>query len=239
MNRGGGVLMHIASLPGPFGIGVLGEEAVAYAKQLHKQGMKYWQILPLSYPGMGDSPYQSFSAFAGNWLLIDPRSLMKMGLLTAEDVVKAEYSENKWRVNYDFLRVDREAMLRKAFSRADKELLSKVNKFLKENKWADDVALYQSAKDKFDQKAWWQWEDQDLVNYKPEAVKKLRSTEDYVFHGFVQYIFTTEWADIRAKINAEGIQIIGDMPIYVSGDSADVWAARDLYKVATDGRKRA
>jgi len=239
MNRGGGVLMHIASLPGPFGIGVLGEEAVAYAKQLHKQGMKYWQILPLSYPGMGDSPYQSFSAFAGNWLLIDPRSLMKMGLLTAEDVVKAEYSENKWRVNYDFLRVDREAMLRKAFSRADKELLSKVNKFLKENKWADDVALYQSAKDKFNQKAWWQWEDQDLVNYKPEAVKKLRSTEDYVFHGFVQYIFTTEWADIRAKINAEGIQIIGDMPIYVSGDSADVWAARDLFKMATDAQKKA
>ena len=99
MQRGGGVLMHIASLPGPFGIGVLGEEAVAYAKQLKKQGMKYWQILPLSYPGMGDSPYQSFSAFAGNWLLIDPRSLMKMGLLTAEDVVKAEYSENKWRTS--------------------------------------------------------------------------------------------------------------------------------------------
>ena len=239
MQRGGGVLMHIASLPGPFGIGVLGEEAVAYAKQLHKQGMKYWQILPLSYPGMGDSPYQSFSAFAGNWLLIDPRSLMKMGLLTAEDVVKAEYTENKWRVNYDFLRVDREALLRKAFAKAQKDLLDSVKKFLNDNKWADDVALYQSAKDKFDQKAWWQWEDKDLAGYKPEAVKKLRSTEDYLFHGFVQYLFMTEWTDIRSKINAEGIQIIGDMPIYVSGDSADVWASRDLFKMATDAQKKA
>ena len=239
MQRGGGVLMHIASLPGPFGIGVLGEEAVAFAKQLQSQGMKYWQVLPLSYPGMGDSPYQSFSAFAGNWLLIDPRRLMKQGLLTAEDVVKAEFNENKWRINYDFLRVDREALLRRAYGRADKALMDKVKKFLKENKWADDVALYQSAKDKFDQKAWWQWEDKDLADYKEEAVSKLRGTEDYLFHGFVQYIFMTEWADIRREVNELGVQFIGDMPMYVSGDSADVWAARDLFKMATEADKKA
>ena len=231
--------MHITSLPGPFGIGVLGEEAVAFAKQLKKQGMKYWQVLPLSYPGMGDSPYQSFSAFAGNWLLIDPRSLMKMGLLTADDVVRAEYNENKWRVNFDFLRNDRETMLRKAYGNADPALLSKVDEFLKESSWADGVAAYQAAKDRFDQKAWWQWDDEALKNYDPSAVAALRESDDYRYHGFVQYLFVTEWTDIRRQINEEGIQIIGDMPMYVSGDSADVWAARDLFKMASEADKKA
>lgn len=239
MQRGGGVLMHISSLPGPFGIGVLGQEAVAFAQKLQKQGMKYWQVLPLSYPGMGDSPYQSFSAFAGNWLFIDPRRLMEKGLLTADDVVKAEYNENKWRVNYDYLRVEKEALLRKAFSNADKKLMSEVDKFVKENKWADDVAAYQAAKDKFYQRAWWQWDDKDLVDCKPEAVAELKKTDDYRFHAFVQYIFMTEWSDIRRQINECGIQIIGDMPMYVSGDSADVWASKDLFKMATEAQKKA
>ena len=91
MRRGGGVLMHISSLPGPFGIGVFGEEAVEFAKKLSAQGMKYWQVLPFSYPGMGNSPYQSFSAFAGNWLFIDPRRLAKRGLLTPAEVQNAEW----------------------------------------------------------------------------------------------------------------------------------------------------
>ena len=128
--------MHIASLPGPFGIGVLGEEAIAFSEQLKKQGMKYWQVLPFSYPGSGDSPYQSFSAFAGNWLFIDPRRLMKRGLLTANEVVAQEHNVNKWRIDYDYLRIEREKMLRTAYSRADDSLKKDVEKFLKENKWA-------------------------------------------------------------------------------------------------------
>ena len=95
MRRGGGVLMHISSLPGPFGTGVIGQEAIDFAKQLASQGMKYWQVLPFSYPGMGNSPYQSFSAFAGNWLFIDPRRLEKRGLLTPAEVQQAEYTQNK------------------------------------------------------------------------------------------------------------------------------------------------
>ncbi len=239
MQRGGGVLMHISSLPGPFGIGVLGEEAISFAKQLHKQGMKYWQVLPFSYPGMGDSPYQSFSAFAGNWLFLDPRRLMKMGLLSAGDVVASEYNVNKWRVDFDFLRVEKEKLLRKAYANANNDIRSKAMQFLADNQWADDVALYQAAKDKYYQRAWWQWDDPELSNYEKEAVAKLRETEDYKFHGFVQYLFSIEWADVRAQINAEGIQIIGDMPIYVSGDSADVWAARDMFKMANAADKKA
>jgi len=232
MKRGGGVLMHIASLPGPFGIGVFGEEAVAFAKQLQKQGMKYWQVLPFSYPGMGDSPYQSFSAFAGNWLFIDPRRLMKRGLLYANEVVEAEYNVNKWRVDYDFLRIARDEMLRKAYSRANSDVMNEVYAFLKENKWADDVALYQAIKDDNYQKPWWEWPDEKLKNYDKDAIAAIRDCDNYKYHAFIQYIFSTEWAAVKKEINDCGISIIGDMPIYVSGDSADVWSCRDMFKMA-------
>ena len=232
MKRGGGVLMHIASLPGPFGIGVFGEEAVAFSAQLKEQGMKYWQVLPFSYPGMGDSPYQSFSAFAGNWLFIDPRRLVKKGLLTANEVVGAEYNVNKWRIDYDYLRVEREKLLRLAYSRADDALKKEVAKFLKENAWADDVALYQAIKDDNWQQAWWQWKDEALKARDAKAVDEVRKGENYQFHAFVQYLFITEWHEIKKEINANGVQIIGDMPIYVSGDSSDVWAHKDLFKMA-------
>ena len=230
--------MHIASLPGPFGIGVFGEEAINFSRQLKEQGMKYWQVLPFSYPGMGDSPYQSFSAFAGNWLFIDPRRLMKMGLLTAEEVVAEEYNVNKWRIDYDYLRIRREKMLRNAFSRIDGDLKGKVEAFLKENKWARDVAMYLTAKDKFYLQAWWQWPDEALRNYEKKATDALKKEENYLYHGFVQYIFTTEWQDVKKQINDNGIKIIGDMPIYVSCDSADVWAARDMFKMASPDKKR-
>ncbi|MBR6960143.1 MAG: 4-alpha-glucanotransferase, partial [Clostridiales bacterium] len=232
MRRGGGVLMHIASLPGPFGIGVFGEEAISFAKQLQKQGMRYWQVLPFTYPGMGDSPYQSFSAFAGNWLFIDPRRLMKRGLLTPEEVVSCEYNVNKWRIDYDFLRVQRVEILRKAFARADKKLMEEVDKFAKDNKWVDDVAIYQAIKDDNYQNAWWDWPDEKLRNCDKDAISKIRGTENYKYHAFVQYIFLDEWTAVKKEINECGIAIIGDMPIYVSGDSADVWGCREQFKMA-------
>ncbi len=237
MKRGGGVLMHIASLPGPFGIGVFGEEAVAFSKQLKEQGMKYWQVLPFSYPGMGDSPYQSFSAFAGNWLFIDPRRLMKRGLLNAGEVVGAEYNVNKWRIDYDFLRNARLNLLRTAFSRIDDNLRNDIKKFVSENKWADDVAAFQTIKSRNYEQAWWQWSDEALRNYDPKAVAEVKNDENYMFYAFLQYLFTTEWQAIKKEINDNGIQIIGDMPIYVSCDSADVWAARDLFKMVKPGTK--
>ena len=232
MKRGGGVLMHIASLPGPFGIGVFGEEAIAFAERLSRQGMKYWQVLPFSYPGMGNSPYQSFSAFAGNKLFIDPRRLMKKGLLTSLEVVGAEYQVNKWRIDYDYLRNAREELLRLAFSRADADLMKEVKAFLKENKWARDVALYEAIKDDNYQKPWWEWDNEALKNYDPKALKSIEGNDNYNYHAFVQYIFSSEWKEIKAQINDLGISIIGDMPIYVSGDSADVWACRDMFKMA-------
>ena len=233
MRRGGGVLMHISSLPGPFGIGVFGEEAIAFAKQLAGQGMRYWQVLPFSFPGMGNSPYQSFSAFAGNWLFIDPRRLMKRGLLTPNEVVDAEYSQNKWRIDYDYLRTSRDEMLRKAFDRCDAKTLKEVDKFLEENAWAADVAAYQTVKDDNFGKPWWDWSDDRLKNYDPKAVSELTGSVNYKYHAFVQYLFVTEWAEVKKEINDLGIAIIGDMPIYVSGDSADVWASRDMFKMAS------
>jgi 4-alpha-glucanotransferase len=238
MQRGGGVIMHITSLPGPFGIGVMGEEAVAFAKQLRDQGMKYWQVLPFTYPGMGNSPYQSFSAFAGNWLLLDPRRLMKMGLLTGEDVVSAEYNVNKWRIDYDYLRGQREQLLRTAYSRISDRMRGEVCDFAKKNKWADEVALYQTIKNANGQKAWWQWEDEALKDHDAKALAKLRGSDEYYFHAFVQYLFIKEWTEVKAAVNECGISIIGDMPIYVSCDSADVWAARDMFKMASAGRRK-
>jgi len=232
MRRGAGILMHISSLPGPFGIGVFGEEAISFAKQLKSQGMTYWQVLPFSYPGMGNSPYQSFSAFAGNWLFIDPRRLMKRGLLSADEVVQAEFHENKWRIDFDFIRVQREKLLRTAYTRITDEMRADVNAFVSENKWVDDVSLYQAIKDDNYSKPWWEWPDDDLRGYKEKAISKYRGTDNYLYHAFVQWLFYTEWADIKAQINELGIQIIGDMPIYVSGDSSDVWAARDLFKMS-------
>ena len=151
--------MHISSLPGPFGTGVIGQEAIEFAKQLASQGMKYWQVLPFSYPGMGNSPYQSFSAFAGNWLFIDPRRLEQRGLLTPAEVQQAEYTQNKWRIDFDFLRTNRDELLRKAFERADKDLLAKADKFIKDNKWVQDVAAYQTVKDADFGKPWWDWSE--------------------------------------------------------------------------------
>ncbi len=236
MKRGGGVLMHISSLPGPFGIGVFGEEAVEFAKKLSAQGMKYWQVLPFSYPGMGNSPYQSFSAFAGNWLFIDPRRLAQRGLLTPSEVQTAEYNENKWRIDYDYLRSNRDELLRKAFERADKALLKEVDKFLSENKWACDVAAYQSIKDDNFGRPWWEWTDSRLKNYDKKAVEELSGNPNYKYHAFVQYLFLDEWTKIKKEINELGISIIGDMPFYVSGDSADVWASRELFKMASTSK---
>ncbi|MFA5727686.1 MAG: 4-alpha-glucanotransferase, partial [Saccharofermentanaceae bacterium] len=152
MQRGAGVLMHIASLPGPFGIGVFGEEAIDFAKQLKKQGMKYWQVLPFSYPGMGNSPYQSFSAFAGNRLFIDPRRLMRLGLLTGQEVVKAELPDKKWRIDYDFNKIENERFLRTAFYRIGDDLKAKIVDFASSHKWVDDVALYLTIKEANDNK---------------------------------------------------------------------------------------
>jgi len=236
MRRGGGVLMHISSLPGPFGTGVFGQEAVDFARQLASQGMKYWQVLPFSYPGMGNSPYQSFSAFAGNWLFIDPRRLEKRGLLSPSEVQQAEYTQNKWRIDYDFLRTNRDELLRKAFERADKDLLSRAEKFIKDNKWVQDVAAYQTVKDADFGKPWWEWSDARLRAYDKAAVDDLKNDPNYLYHGFVQYLFFDEWTQIKKEINDLGISIIGDMPFYVSGDSADVWAGRDLFKMASASR---
>ncbi|MCQ2502227.1 MAG: 4-alpha-glucanotransferase [Saccharofermentans sp.] len=236
MRRGGGVLMHISSLPGPFGTGVFGQEAIDFAKQLASQGMKYWQVLPFSYPGMGNSPYQSFSAFAGNWLFIDPRRLESRGLLSPAEVQQAEYNQNKWRIDYDYLRTNREELLRKAFERADNELLAKADKFIKENKWVQDVAAYQTIKDADFDKPWWEWSDTRLRNYDKNAVAEIKTDSDYQYYGFVQYLFFDEWSKIKKEINDLGISLIGDIPFYVSCDSADVWASRELFKMASARR---
>ena len=228
--------MHISSLPGPFGTGVFGQEAIDFAKQLASQGMKYWQVLPFSYPGMGNSPYQSFSAFAGNWLFIDPRRLESRGLLSPAEVQQAEYNQNKWRIDYDYLRTNREELLRKAFERADNELLAKADKFIKENKWVQDVAAYQTIKDADFDKPWWEWSDTRLRNYDKNAVAEIKTDSDYQYYGFVQYLFFDEWSKIKKEINDLGISLIGDIPFYVSCDSADVWASRELFKMASARR---
>jgi len=236
MTRASGALLHISSLPGPFGIGCFGDEALHFAQLLHTAGCRYWQVLPFTQTGNCDSPYQSFSAFAGNELFIDPRQLHAMQLLSDDDLAGTKYYGAEFAVDFDWVRINRQNMLQRAFENISEDIESCILKFRKDNFWLDDVALFLTIREMQNDKPWWEWDEKEFRQHDPRALDavRIRMHDRYFYYCFVQYIFFSQWLELKQKINDIGISIIGDIPIYVSADSADVWSNAVLFQVNPD-----
>lgn len=239
--RKSGILLPIFSLASDYGIGAFSKEAFEFVDMLRKTGQSYWQILPLGPTGYGDSPYQSFSTFAGNPYFIDLAKLIEKEWITEKDCESALWKENETAVNYDILYMSRWAVLRKAFDNSNIAEDEDFQAFCKENEeWLDDYALYTVIKKLCENKGWNEWED-DYRLRKKRALKKIEKehAEDLLFQKFLQYEFTVQWLAVKKYANENGIQIIGDIPIYVSFDSADAWANPNLFQFDKDGKPKA
>ncbi|MBS5884710.1 MAG: 4-alpha-glucanotransferase [Clostridium sp.] len=233
MKRSSGILMHISSLPGKYGIGTFGMEAVAFIDFLKKSGQKYWQILPLGQTSYGDSPYQCFSAFAGNPYFIDFELLEKEGLLAKEDYSTLDYGLDENCVDYAKLFINKNKVLRIVYQNSKNKYDEEINKFINENKfWLEDYALYMAVKNHFNLVSWQNWDD-DIRLRKEEAIDsyKLLLKDEIDYWIFVQYIFFKQWNSLKKYANDNGIEIIGDIPIYVAEDSADIWSNPEYFNV--------
>ena len=226
ITRSAGVLCHISSLCGKYGIGSLGKSAYRFAFQLAKSGCKYWQILPLVQTGFGDSPYSSVACDSGNPYLIDLPALQKEGLLTKRELKAAEH---RGTLDYGALYEERYATLRTAFSRFhfDGETF---RAFIKQGTY-EDYALFMTAKTVYGG-SFCDWEE-DLRLHRAEALERLRTDyhEEYLFWQFLQYEFHAQWSALKSYCNGLGLKILGDIPLYVAYDSADVWAHPELFKL--------
>ena len=236
MERSAGIL-PVFSLPGPYGIGSLGREARAFAEFLHNAGQRWWQVLPVGPTGAGNSPYTSESTFAGNPLLIDLEDLRDRVLLTEAELSDARVPEGA-PIDYAALYESREALLRRAFSRLGGAEAQSVRDFAAANPWLGEYALYRALKARFGQTAWFDWPDKDLLNHDPAALAAARQelAEDIAFHQAVQFWFFSQWKALKDHANGLGVRIIGDLPIYVSLDSADVWSERKEFLLDETGR---
>ena len=236
MDSHSGILLHISSLPSRYGIGTLGREAYAFADFLHAAGQKYWQLLPLGPTSYGDSPYQSFSTFAGNPYFIDLELLAEDGLLDRAELEVIDWGGEPGYVDYGKIYQSRFDVLYKAFRAGYPRDREAVERFAKENKWLDNYALFMALKRHFGMKSWLQWPEADIRLHKPEAVERWRKelAEDVQFFSYLQYIFFQQWEALREYIHSLGIQIIGDLPIYVAGDSSDVWAEPEFFQLGED-----
>lgn len=229
--RKAGILMHISSLPSPYGIGTLGKEAYKFVDFLKKAGQAYWQVLPVCPTSYGDSPYQSNSAFAGNPYFIDLDMLVEEGLLQKTEIDNYFFGDDPLSVDYKRLFDNRYPALRKAFSRFEKD--DAYYSFLNENSfWLDDYALFMSVKEHHHFRCWLYW-DEDIRFCRPDAEARYREqhARNIEFYKFIQYTFYKQWASLKEYANNNGIKIIGDMPIYVALDSAEVWRMPELFEL--------
>ena len=229
--RTSGVLMPISSIPSPYGIGTMGKQARKFVDFLVKGGQKYWQILPICPTSYGDSPYQSFSSFAGNPYFIDLEYLCKDKLLTKKECESFQWGSNPKYVDYGIMYESRYALLRKAYVRFMKKKPQDFEKFCEnEKQWLDDYALFMALKDANGGQAWSNW-DKSLRLREKKAMEEAteKYSEEIRFYKMLQYLFYQQWNALKTYANEAGIEIIGDVPIYVAGDSADVWANPDQF----------
>ena len=233
MDRASGILLPISALPSPYGIGTLGKAAYAFADFLHAAGQRYWQLLPLGPTSYGDSPYQSFSTFAGNPYFIDLDLLAEEGLLDKEDLAAADWGNDPRYVDYGKIYEVRFDVLRRAFLRGRERDREAVERFRAENPWLKNYALYMAVKAHFGMKSWLEWPDEAIRVRAPEAVARYEKelAEDVAFYTYLQYLFFKQWGELREYIHSLGIRIIGDLPIYVAMDSADVWAEPEFFQL--------
>ena len=234
LTRSAGVLLPVSSLPSKYGIGTFGQAARQWVDFLSRAKQRYWQVLPLGPTSFGDSPYQSYSAFAGSLLYIDLELLCRQGLLKKGRCKRTDWGSAPSAVDYDRVRAGREKLLRKAFSHFEDQ--KALQKFRRQNKaWVEDYALFMALKEKMGGRPWTQWEE-GLRLRDPAVLArwKERCQEDVDYHVFTQYLFFQQWGELKAYANSKGIKIIGDAPIYVAMDSADVWAQPQLFQLDED-----
>lgn len=239
--RKSGVLLPISSLPSNYGIGGFSKEAYDFVDFLKEAGQKIWQILPLGPTGYGDSPYQAFSTFAGNPYYIDLETLVEEGLLTKEECDTPDVGGSEEYVDYEKIYLTRLPLLKKAYERAFAEKQYGENEayleFKKKNAfWLEDYALYMAVKDARGGMSFTLWEE-DVRLRRETVLEKCRQeyAKEIEFYMFLQFLFAEQWKKLKAYANEQGIEIVGDIPIYVSADSADVWANPRLFQLDGDG----
>ncbi len=238
-NRSAGVLLHPTSLPGKYGIGELGSEAINFIDFLSNSGQKLWQIFPLGPTGYGDSPYQSFSTFAGNPYLISFEKLLDEGLLSKIELSNMPISDPH-KIDFGSIYVNKLKLLRIAYENMKtmgNSIQNECFDFCEKNKdWLDDYSLFMAVKNFHNGIVWKDWE-KDIAFREIGAIEKWteKLSDEIGFHKFMQYKFATQWNVVKEYANEKGIQIIGDLPIFVAYDSSDVWANSSLFSVDTKG----
>ena len=233
LDRSSGILMPLSSLPSPYGIGTMGKAAFQFVDFLASAGQKYWQLLPLGPTSFGDSPYQSFSSFAGNPYFVDLDLLIKDKLLKASEVKNRDWGDREDRVDYGKIYENRFAVLRLAYERGAERYGEEIAAFRQENGWwLENYALFMAIKASQGMKAWSEWPE-ELRLREDAAMEKARKElrQDVEFYIFVQFLFYRQWEALRDYAHDKGIRFIGDIPIYVALDSADVWSEPHFFQL--------
>lgn len=236
MKRAGGILLPITSLPSKYGIGAFSKEAYEFVDKLAEAGQSYWQILPLGPTSYGDSPYQSFSTFAGNPYFIDLEALIEEGVLTKEECDACDFGDDPQSLDYGKIYKKRFKLLYKAYERSKIYEVPEFQKFIQENAfWLDDYALFMAVKERFDGAAWNEWAEDIRLRW-GFALDYYRENcyFEIEFYKYLQFKFLQQWTKLKEYANNKGIKIIGDIPIYVAFDSADAWANPQLFQFNSD-----
>ncbi|MDO4492331.1 MAG: 4-alpha-glucanotransferase [Clostridia bacterium] len=238
MQRSAGILLPVSSLPSKYGIGTFGKSAYDFVDFLEASGMRWWQMLPLGPTSYGDSPYASFSTFAGNPYFIDLEMLIADGLLTEEECDR-NWGTNPSYIDYGKIYESRFDVLRIACNRLMERAPEKVAAFRAENsRWLPNYALYMAVKRHFGMKSWTEWPDEGIRLHRADAIARYNELlkEDIAFFEAVQYLFFAQWDNLRTYATKHGVGIIGDLPIYVAMDSADVWSEPEFFQLDENGR---
>ncbi len=233
MNRAAGILLPIASLPSNYGIGCFSQSAYDFVDWLKQAGQTYWQILPLGPTSYGDSPYQSFSTFAGNPYFISLETLVEEGVLTKAECDEADFGSIDHDIDYEKLYINRYPLLRKAYERSNISKNAAYQKFVSENSWwLSDYALFMAVKERFEGKPWTEWAEDIRLRWANAMDYYRRELYfDIEFQQYLQFQFFTQWNKLRKYANDKGVRIVGDIPIYVAMDSADTWAHPELFQL--------
>ena len=236
LSRASGILLHPTSFPSPFGVGDLGQEAYNFVDFLKNSGQKIWQVLPLGPTGFGNSPYQAYSAMAGNPLLISPDKLKDEGWLCVRDISDIP-AFPKDQVDFDLVAQLKSSLLKTAYQNFQKDTSEEKKETFKKfcnSKafWLDDYAFYMALRDAHQGASWHTW-DKDIALRQPAALEKWqqRLADKIQYHKFLQYLFFQQWDELKSYANEQGIKIFGDVPIYVAHDSADVWANPQIFSL--------
>ena len=233
MNRAAGILLPITSLPSKYGIGCFSKSAYDFVDWLKEAGQCYWQILPLVPTSFGDSPYQSFSTYAGNPYFISLEELIEEGVLTKKECDAADFGKDTKDIDYENMYKSRYPLLRKAYERSNISKNQEYLSFVEENGWwLKDYALFMAVKARFDGKPWTEWAEDIRLRWGNAMDYYRRELYfDIEFHQYLQYLFYTQWMKLKKYANDNGVKIIGDIPIYVAMDSADAWANPELFQL--------